>query len=333
MRKPLYTVAVYLNRDCVLNCPQCGICDGSKRPLSSEKFQEAFDILHETLGVTFFLVLGTEPLLLKDTFVDIVKYWSDRNLFYAIYSISPEPLFTRYRNKLLDVGLNNWSCGIDGIPGLHPLSPIVEKKTKMGLKGLKWMSEHGVDTFEVTTVTNENLDHVADIVEFCQENIRGCGSCINPVEWRHNDEFDFFSKKEDMLDLVIPPERLENVHAMVRKMLELTRRPGYIIQNNDKFLKNYHKYYDTLDLVCGGTVGMGMDCSGELRRCGYSKGKEICNYTVWDLAKDPDKIYDIWLKDAQECKGCYWSWIYSLQEDVNAAVLNSDYYRKRWGAE
>ena len=330
MNRKVYTVALYLNRDCVLRCPQCGVADGSKRPLSFEQFREAFDIFHEKLGVEFFLVLGTEPLLLGKTFVDIVDYWTKKKFFYGIYSISPEPLFTKYRGMLLDVGLNNWSCGIDGIPDLFPLSPIVEKKTIMGLKGLRWMAERGIETFEVTTVTNENLSYVPDIVEWCQENIPGCGSCINPVEWRHNETFDFFSKKEDMAGLVIPPGRAEDVHKMVERMFQLTRHPGYMIQNNDKFLRNYHKYYNTLDLVCNGIVGMGMDCDGSLRRCGYCVGGEINKYTVWDLAKDPDSIYDIWLRDAKSCEGCYWSWIYSLQEDSKAAILGSGYYSKRW---
>jgi len=299
--------------------------------MSFEQFRDAFEILHEAYGTTFFLVLGVEPLLLKDDFVKIVKYWNDRKLFYAIYSTSPEPLFSKYRTKLLDVGLNNWSCGIDGIPGLMPLDQIVRDKTTDGLRGLKWMADHGAETFEVTTVTNENLDYVPDIVEWCQENIPGCGSCINPVEWRHNETFDFFSKKEDMMDLVIPDKQLLDVEQMIRRMFELTRRPGYLIQNNDKFLRNYTRYFNTLDLRCNGGVGMGMDCDGTLRRCGYNRGREISKYTVWDIAKDPDKIYDIWLADAKSCEGCYWSWIYSLEEDHEAAVLGSEYYTKRWG--
>jgi MoaA/NifB/PqqE/SkfB family radical SAM enzyme len=305
----LNSVAVFLNRDCVHNCPQCSLIRPGER-LSVDKWKEIFDIFGTYYGVTFYLVLGTEPLLLKDDLVKIIKFWNDNKIFYGLYSTSPQPFFDDYKYKLLDVGLNNWSCGIDGLPG-HDNPDHVDKKISNGLDGLIWMSKQGVQTMSVVTLSNKNLSYADKIIEYCQENIKDGMACLNPIEWRHNDTFDFFSTKEEIEDLVIPSSKWEE----------------------DRNLDIYHLLYDKLNYRCNGAVGMGVDVDGRLRRCGYNKGREISKYTVWDIPKDPEGVYNTWLRDVYSCEGCFWSWVQGLEESKQIMIAKSNWYISRWGKE
>jgi MoaA/NifB/PqqE/SkfB family radical SAM enzyme len=325
-------ISVFLNRDCPRNCLQCGIADHTKKPMSPTEWIEAFSIMKEAFQAKFFLFLGTEPLLFRDGILDMIRWLGREELFYGFYSTSPEPLFSQYREKLLEAGLNNWACGIDVIPGMFKSDPITEAKAKDGLRGLLWMAERGVQTMIINTVSDVNLDYIPDIIEYCQEHIPGCLNCLNPVEWRHDDRYDFFSKKEHMKNLVIPPEREPNVIRMVERVLQLTRRPGYQIQNLDRFLLEYKDHYSKLDYRCGGRIGPGVDCDGSMRLCGYCKGSRCPTWNVKDL-RTPEKVEAFlrdWDLDVKDCIGCFWSYIYTLEDGYFEALTpRSKFYQER----
>jgi len=261
--------------------------------------------------------------------VDIIKFWTENKVFYGLYSTSPQPFFDRYKEKLLDVGLNNWSCGVDGLLGFDN-PEHVDAKAGQGLAGLRWMADRGVQTMSVVTLNRYNLQYAAKIIEYCQENIKGGMACLNPIEWQFDETFDFFSKKEAMEDLIIPSTDREKVRGVAQKVKELAKRPGYRIQNVDKNLDIFHLTYDKLNYHCNGLVGMGIDTDGTLRRCGYSRGVEISKYTVWDIPKDPTFIYETWYKDALSCHGCGWSWVQGLEKTFGIVVPDSDFYKERW---
>jgi hypothetical protein len=303
-----------------------------KDKLSVDSWKKVFDIFGVCYNTKFYLVLGVEPLLLGDSLVDIIKFWNKNKIFYGLYSTSPQPYFDRYKYKLLEVGLNNWSCGIDGLPG-YGNPGHVDVKISSGLKGLIWMADEGVQTMSVVTLSNRNLEYADKIIEYCQENIKNGMSCLNPIEWQHNETFDFFSKKKLIWDLVIPEGRRNKVREIAEKIKILSKRPGYQIQNSDRNLDIYHLIYDRLNYRCNGLVGMGVDCDGSLRRCGYNRGREISKYKVWDIPKDPEKIYEIWYRDALSCEGCFWSWVQGLEETYNVVVANSEFYQDRWVAD
>ncbi len=329
MKQEFKTVTVFLNRSCPRNCVQCGISDNSRPAMSLEEWKRTFLTLKEEFNTEFFLILGTEPLLLKDDLVELVRWFKKHNLFYGFYSTSPPKLFDLYKDRLIEAGLNNWSCGIDAIPGMVPSDPITIKKSQEGLEGLRWMAERGVQTFTVTTVTNENLAYVPKMLEYIQNIIPGVISCINPVEWAHNSQFDFFSEKKDMENCIIPISRRDEVIDMVQEVLKLTRVPGYQIQNPDSHLLEFPRYYHCLDYVCNGIVGIGVDCDGTFRLCGYSRGRNVADYKVKDLKANRQDIWMAWREDAQKCKGCHWSYVQVLQEAFSALYADSSFYRNR----
>lgn len=328
------SIALLLNRKCVHQCPQCNLIKDSHRrsELSVGQWKDVFSILGTFYNVKFYLVLGTEPLLLREKLVEIVRFWTKNKIFYGLYSTSPQPLFDEYKHKLLDVGLNNWSCGIDGLPGFDN-PEHVDVKVEDGLKGLIWMAEQGVQTMSVVTLNRSNLSYAAAILESCQENIKGGMACLNPIEWQHDETFDFFAKKENITDLLVPESARAEVWKLAQKIKAMAKRPGYKIQNCDRNLDIFHLVYDKLNYRCNGTVGMGVDTDGTLRRCGYCKGDAISKLSVWDIPKDPEYVYEIWYRDVLSCKGCFWSWVQGLEETYGVVLPDSEFYKKRWRKE
>lgn len=323
------TFTVFLNRDCPRNCPQCSISDGSRKAMSLEEWKRAFLLLKEKLGVKFFLILGTEPLLMKYDLVSLIGWFHNNKIVYGFYSTSPEPLFSRFKTQLVQAGLENWSCGIDMIPGMFAKDPMMEKKAVEGLMGLSWMAHQGVQTLANTTITNANLDHIPDIIRYCQETIPGVVHTINPVEWRHSEFFDFFSRKEDMEHILIPSERRCDVERMITRVLKMTREPGIRISNTDRHLLDIPKYFDRLDYNCRGKAGPSLDCDGTLRACGYYRGVSSPAYTVWDLAGDVHaRAFKLaWRSDVANCTGCHWTFPYSMEE-FDAVLFRPGFFGK-----
>lgn len=320
------TMAIYLNRDCPRKCPQCGISDKSKKPMSFEQWKDVFQICREYYGTKFFLVLGVEPLLLGEDFVKIVKWWNDNGFFYGLYSTSPKNLFDKYKHKLLDVGVNNWSCGIDAMPGFPDSMTL--KKSLDGMAGMKWMDKHGVQCFTVTTMTNINLSYVPDIIDWCHKEIPNSMNCFNPVEWKKDDTFDFFTDKNFIEDLIIPDSRKWEVEFACEKIRRMSYTPGWQLQVSDSFLTKLPYHYQELDYICYGKVGMGIDVDGSIRRCGYNKGK--INYKIWDVPDKATEVYNAWEKDVVTCDGCFWNYIFVLQDDYESLIPMSNFYKKRW---
>jgi len=299
--------------------------------MSLEDWKSTFENLHHRFSTRFFLVLGNEPLMMGDDLVELVRWFKHHNLFYGFYSTSPEPLFSRYRQALVDAGLNNWACGIDTIPFSGLTDPITEAKAKDGLKGLIWMADHGVQTFAVVTVRNDNLAIVPKILWTLHKEVPRIMTCINPVEWRHDDRFDFFADKERIKDLIIPHNRLDEVRAMVESVLVLTRECGMQIQNPDTHLLEFADYYEHLDYKCNGITGPAIDCDGSLRLCGYCKGDRCPKWNIKDINSEDAVIgfYMDWRWDATRCAGCHWSYVHALQESFGTLIPGSHYFQDR----
>lgn len=327
------SITLFLNRSCPRDCPQCGIADNSRKPLPVEKWKDALSILRDTFDVKFFLFLGTEPLSFREGLVDLVKWFTDEKLFYGFYTTSPEPLFSRYKQRLLDAGLNNWSSGIDGLAGMD-MDDITKKKASESIAGLQWMAERGVQTHTQLTIHKKNLHNAVEILTWCQKNIKGCQSTINMIEWRKDDRFDFFSWPRDMQDLMWEGTKSEQVQVMrvMADIKALSRVPGMKIQTPDAYLDNAYLHYDKLDAHCDWLVGPAVDCDGTLRACGYNTGRVTGAFNVFDLQKPAQlkSFTDAWRRDVAKCSGCHWIWPDMLRGDVRILNPNSGFHEERW---
>ena len=322
-------ITVFLNRACPRGCPQCGISDGSKKALSVNDWKKALGIVRHTFDTKFFLFLGTEPLMFKEGLADLVGWLNSENLFYGFYSTSPEPLFSKYRQALIDAGLKNWSAGIDGLPGMS-MNPVTEKKVRESLAGLQWMGERGVQTYTLTTVHKQNLHQIVDIVDWCHNNIPNVQSSLNFIEWSRSPEFDFFSPKEQMIDLCwddTPQERTQ-VAEVMRRINILTRVEGTYIQVPDTYTNEAPYHYTKLDHHCEGVVGPSIDCDGTMRLCGYSTGRLCPQTSVWELERN--SFQTLWEKDLASCPGCHWIFQDALRVGTRILDPKSGYYEERW---
>lgn len=301
--------------------------------MSVEDWIAAFERLNSLFGATFYLFLGTEPLIMGQGLVDIVRALKERGLFYGFYSTSPEPLFSRWRDKLLEAGIDNWSAGIDTLPHLDYMDPITDKKVRQSIEGLQWMAERGVSTHAQTTIHKKNLHLVPEIMEWCQHNIPGVENALNFVEWRRSPEFDFFAPPEDMQDMLwdgSDEERAE-VRRVMLEVLALSRVHGMLIQTPDEYLINAHLHYDKLDVHCRGVIGPSLDADGTLRLCGYNAGDKAAQWNVRELTEEKfNEFMDDWESDLAGCVGCHWSFVPLLEEDPRILDPTSGFLQDRW---
>lgn len=326
-------LALFLNRSCPRGCRQCGIADCSRTPLQLDQWKEALQILSEAFQVHFFLFLGTEPLMFKSRLVELVRWFSKKDLFYGFYSTSPEPLFSKYRQPLLDAGLDNWSAGIDLLPD-KCLDGVTEKKVRESIEGLIWMAERGVQTNIVATVHRKNLMQIPKIVEWTLDVVKNTQTEINFLEWQRDPRFDFFAKAEDIPDLMWAgtEEEKELVRKVCHRVKLYSRVQGKKVQTCDYYLDHAHEHYTKLDCHCAGVTGPSMDCDGSMRLCAYSKGTRCPKWSAFDL-KTPgalSRFYGDWEKDLDECPGCHWIVQDSLRGDIRILDPNSGFHEDRW---
>lgn len=327
-------LALYLNRLCPRNCKQCEIADNSKAPMPEvEDWKEAILAIRDAYGVKFFLFLGTEPLVYGKKLVELVRWFETVDMFYGFYSTSPEPLFSRHREALVEAGLQNWSSGIDLLPNMK-LDRRTEKKVKESMEGLLWMAERGVQTHLVTTVHKQNLHMVPRILEWAMELIPNIETTINFIEWKRGALFDFMSPKEDMPDLMWDgsPEEIEMVKKVCHRIKLLSRVYGKRVQVQDIYLENAHKKYLTIDTHCGGVIGPAMDCDGTMRLCAYSTGTRSTQHHAKDLSVERNlaRFQNDWDADLAECIGCDWSVKYQIEIDPRILDPHSGFHEERW---
>lgn len=330
MKRTFEAITLFLNRSCPRNCPQCGISDNSRKPMSVGEWKTALKRLRDLLQARFFLFLGTEPLLFKEGLIELVRWFTKERLFYGFYSTSPEPLFSKYKGALVDAGLNNWSAGIDTLPG-QSLDPITDKKTRESILGLQWMAAQGIQTHTLTTIHKKNLHLVPEILYWCQRNIPRVQSSLNFIEWKRSPQFDFFSEQRDMKDFCWTGEEDMEVKRRMLQIFLLSRVENMIIQTPDSYLLNAHKHYLTLDQHCQGIVGPAVDCDGTMRLCGYSTGEKVKRWNILGLTMDnlPHFLED-WEQDLKECPGCHWIFQDMLSTDTRILNPQSGFHEERW---
>ena len=324
-------VTICLNRKCPRQCPQCGLADG-REGLGIRDWIKAISTLKRRLRAKFFLFVGCEPLMFGEDLLQLIRFLRDEDIRYGMYSTSPEPMFSHLRKGLIDNGLENWSSGIDCLPGDKDLDHHTQRKVEDSIRGLIWMAERGVQTHTVTTVHRQNLDRVVDILLWCQDNIPGVQSSLNLIEWDREGGFDFFAPPEAMKSLLWTgtEEEKERVRRMAEGVVYLSRTEGMIIQTPDSYLIGLEERYTELGGCCGGVVGPAVDCDGTMRVCGYAKGEHCPSFDVMDLEYSLGSFLENWAMDLDDCPGCQWIFKDMLAGDTRILDPKSGFHQDRW---
>ena len=346
-------VSLFINRQCPRRCSYCSVVneEKEKKRLSVVDWKRAFSIL-ESRGIEFFLILGTEPLLLGKDLEELVSFWKSKGYEYGLYTTSPRPLFDSCKDRLINAGLRNWSSGIDYIPEVYDrmkekaelsltCMKLVEReryglvqKARDGLNGMEYMFQKGIEEQHVLiTISRMNIEMISEMVRYLVDrfpspNLR---VAMNWVEYGSED-MDFAPSFEKCLPYLIREKDKEVWVEFVSKMKSLPEKYKLRIQIPLEYLELWDEMLNQNRKGNPKYCAMGIEVDGTLRSCGYRRGSEIAKYSVFDLEDDQsfDKVYNVWLEEIRNCKGCAWVFPYML-EKVGKDVVNyqSDYWKNR----
>ena len=337
--------SIFLNRICPRSCNYCNVVDykKEKKRLSIKEWKKVFVIL-EDCGVKFFLILGTEPLMMGDDLVELVKFWNERNYEYGFYSTSPEPFFSNLKEKLKKVKIRNWSCGLDYVDEVYKSGnwsnftrELVEKerdslvrKAREGIKGMLEMQDTVKETHALITVSKMNIEMVPEMVCWFVDNIKNIHIGINFVEFSMDKEMDFGKKKEDIPEYFFTKKDLPLLKALNRELLNLPMKYRNHIQSPPSYFNKYDRILNLNHLCDLESMALGIDCDSILRLCGY---KELGQkFSVFDLEnlKKREEIFKVVEGKHEQCSGCDWAFPAILHEyKIDGVNYQSKWWKKR----
>lgn len=337
---------IYLNRDCSRNCPYCNNKDPirEKGRLSVEQWKRIFLFLRDEVGIEFFLILGTEPLLMAKDLVELVKFWDKEDMEYGLYSTSPPKLFDEHIRKLLDAGLNNWSSGIDFIPEVYdcwepalsnPVKALVEKnrkglqqKARDSLRAFKFLEGKVRELHALITISKMNIEMVPTMIEWLTDNFNDSIHIgINFVEYSDGKDMDFATTKDDDYCFSSTPSDLARLVNLSHSLQLMSEKAKNRLQIPIEYVGDIQSILH-LDWKCSlYAMALSVDCNGEMRLCGYRRLPPEGRPTVFDLMDDKVDVLRYLDLVHFDCKGCYWSYPYVLMKQGSQIV---NYRSRHW---
>lgn len=341
-------VSMFLNRVCHRKCPYCNVVDRKleKKRLSIEDWKLAFRIL-EVKGAKFFLCIGTEPLLMGDDLLELVKLWKRRNYEYGIYTTAPKDLVGKMLPLLISSGLRNWSSGVDFVPEVFEnvrcdltkecLNLVESEKEGLvskaidGIEGMRLARDSRIKELHISiTISRMNIEMVPEIISWLVKDLGvKLHIAYNYIEVGKR-TLDFASSESRCLDYIFKEEDEEVFRSFIKKMVSLPKSDLLRIQSPIEYLDNWDKVLNLNLKADGYSCSLCVECDGTLRKCAYGKGKYVSQFTVFDLDSREYDIKEAWERDLSECLGCYWSLPFLVgREGVDAVDYRSEYWRSR----
>ena len=333
MVTPRYA-SIFIQRFCPRNCKYCkakyvrGI-----RLLRPEEWIEAFDILWGE-GVSFFLILGNE-VLCYPWIVELVKMLRENGFYgkYAMYSTFPEPWYSDLREKLVDAGLYNISCGVDVVEGADFDRDIAEKSLR-GLRELLWFKERGVPDLQATvTIHRYNYKLLPKIFD----TITKCGIWIGSsiIEYSEDGSHDFFGTREEVGDFLIPESEYGEFEKMLKYVAGEIRRGRWMVQPPPEYFEFLAESKGRAVWHCSLPLIIHIEEDGSLRSCTYRRGVRTHRYTVFDIGKkiSMEDYANLQRLDCSECPGCgawsYW-WMAEFYYRRGEMELNDKVFQQHY---
>jgi len=169
-----FSCHILITNNCNLRCKMCSFWKiKSENELSLSEIKKIIDYVHEW-GVPTITIGGGEPLLRKDA-VDIIRYSSSKGIITNL--ITNGTLINESLAKsLMESNLFRIGVSIDGSkPEIHDKIRGVPGTFSRAVNGIKLLNKYkdllGSDTiiYIQTTIMNDNVDDVPNIVELSRE--------------------------------------------------------------------------------------------------------------------------------------------------------------------
>lgn len=300
-----------MTRKCPMNCSYCSIVDNNKEDeLTLEQWKKAFLNL-KNIGVDFNLILGNEVLMLKDDLIELVKFLKEENISYGMYSTFPEPFYTKYRDQLIEAGMENLSFGCDTLVG----NDSIGIKSRRALNGVKYLVDKGLTGHHASvTISDRNIDEVEDMVKTLTENKVWSG--LNTIHWNKDGKYDFFPPKKDIEDLII--KDTDKLKRVCNNLKEKTISGEYMIQTPTEYFDAIVEHGLDMSWHCSLPLMITVDSDGSLRLCGYRAGEDFKKFNILDMdSKEKLQEYHAqWDKEKDDCPGCFWACWWQAEQTV-----------------
>lgn len=307
--------AFFLRRWCPRQCAYCKAKDvRGERILKAEEWLRFFRWAQDQ-GFKFHLCLGNEPLAYPDL-IPLVKGWKEMGLRYTLYSTFPTPFYERLREPLVEAGVESLSCGVDLPPSAAESLDLgsISAKARRGLEALLWFKEHGVPgLLALITFHRLNYRHVLDLARFV--NRLGLKCSINPVEWSHDGQHDFFGTREELGDYAFRPEDESEVRRVLLELADAAESGEIDVQPPPDLFRWWAGRIVDLKCKCRRPSILSIEEDGSLRLCAYRRGEAMPRYSIFDLMDGKvslTQLEDVWRRDWQNCPGCCWAFWFMI---------------------
>jgi len=278
--------------------------------------------------------------MMGDKIVELVKFWKEENYNYGFYTTSPEPYYSKLKNKLIDAGIKNWSSGLDYIHEVYikkkcctftdnlvsDQQDVLIQKSKDSLKGLIEMSSFVKETHALITISKMNIEYVPEMIVYLVDHIKNIHVGLNFIEYSVEDQMDFATLKEGKFffketDAYLFDDLKANILKLKDKYKNRIQTPLEYLDQTDHILNlNYHCKLQSMAL--------GIDTDGTLRLCGYKTLDK--NISVFELEKNYEEIEKIIIDNWKRCSGCYWAYPYILDIHGESGInYDSLFWKKR----
>lgn len=159
-----------ITKACNFKCIHCYENAGKKDPheLTSEEIHKGIDKLAD-FGVTSIAFSGGEPSI-HPNILEFIQHATDRGMYVSMATNGFKTGNMKRAKEFVDAGLQFVQISLDGInPKTHNEFRRIPHSWERAVESIKNFTELGVFTEVSTTVTQNNIDEISEMIDFMRE--------------------------------------------------------------------------------------------------------------------------------------------------------------------
>lgn len=268
LREPRpWNVAVNPTLSCNLRCMQCSIWKGSlTQELDTNSWKEIINDIIGWLGPCYITITGGEPLLRRETTLEIIMLASKRGIMTNLIT-NGSCLDRELLSGLDAAGLDTLSVSLDGKAETHDTLRGRRGLHKRITSAIEIIHENKINTRIIinTTIMKPNLDEIADLIVW---------SRMNRTSIKFQALVQNFGEKNDLswfLRSPLWPADTRKTVSVIDRIISM-KTNGFPVINSIKQLAALREYYinpvkTCSNLVCNAGQNISINPDGEVRIC------------------------------------------------------------------